>query len=788
VIGFALLAQLAITTSGPDTGSACLPIALSAALRIPGTAVVSIEPPSGPGIQLLRHRVSTRVEPDGSGQPSTIVEASADVATSLVGRVDIPGFAATIDGRRITSAPFVVMVRSPIMPPPVVLVRARLDDLIARQREDSIVVGQQLDYTVDVMMNEPARGRLRRNPTFFPPEMASVLAYDVSAPVSVPRRSHRCFEALSYRRALFPLFPGRVAIPPAVLTYSLPLSSSFFSREESFEIHSDSVVFSAIEPPARGRPSEYAGAVGSLRVSSRIAGPSARMGDPVLLTLRVDAVGNVKLLPRPTLSLPWAIVVAGDERVRVDSSGPRISGSKEYDWILTPRVAGVQTIPSIQYPFFDPTTRQYAVMATAPIALHVTAGALASSDTVAGPHLPVRILLRAERSAPLITQPLYWLALLLAPIPATVRRVFRRTWWRTRDDSAVKRLRLYVDSTTVPSPRQLRRLFLDALRERVPAVGQERDPLARVLRRAGVSDDAALEAEALLTRLDGAAFSGAGDLDARAVREAAEIVEMVHREALPPSASRVTITGASVLLLTTVMVLSALPDDATRSFDDGVRAYRHEQFAIAERRFAKAASQAPRAVDAWMNLGAAAWEAADTAQAARAWHQALRLDPLDAEARERIGEVQALGPRSTAYVAPISIDLIAWFVLALWIGAWLLLALPYGWRPSAARGIAGGAIALALAGLAGLLELNDRLGARDLAVVTHSRPLLASPSADGAPISALGAGEAGRLGARESGWVHITLDEARSGWVPADAVVLVDPVMSLQLTGLTPAR
>ena len=86
-----------------------------------------------------------------------------------------------------------------------------------------------------------------------------------------------------------------------------------------------------------------------------------------------------------------------------------------------------------------------------------------------------------------------------------------------------------------------------------------------------------------------------------------------------------------MLLFTTAMVLSALPDDATRSFDDGVRAYRREQFAIAERRFAKAASDAPRAVDAWVNLGAAAWEAADTAQAARAWHQALRLDPLDAE-------------------------------------------------------------------------------------------------------------------------------------------------------------
>ena len=48
----------------------------------------------------------------------------------------------------------------------------------------------------------------------------------------VEREGQRCFETLSYRRALFPLFPGETVIPPATLSYSLPLSTSFFSREE----------------------------------------------------------------------------------------------------------------------------------------------------------------------------------------------------------------------------------------------------------------------------------------------------------------------------------------------------------------------------------------------------------------------------------------------------------------------------------------------------------------------------------------------------------------------------
>jgi tetratricopeptide (TPR) repeat protein len=788
VLSVALLAQLAIATNAQDTGSACLPIQLSAALRVPGRATVHVEPPVAAGLQLLTSSVTTRVEPDGAGQPSTIVEAQVEIATPLTGRVAIPPFVVTVDGRRFASAPFVVDVRPAIGAPPVVLVRARLDRQTGAPSTDSLIVGQQANYVVDVLLNEPARNRLRRNPTFFPPEMASVLAYDISIPGGVPRQGRRCFETLSYRRALFPLFPGRVAIPPAVLTYSLPLSSSFFSREESFETRTDSVIFSAIEPPARDRPTDYAGAVGTLRVGSRLSAASARMGDPVVLTVRVEGVGNVKLLPRPALTIPWATLTPGEERVRVDSGNARISGAKEYDWIVTPRTAGKQTLPAIRYPYFDPATQRYVAAETAPIALDVSRSTLAPSDTVLAARLPLRVVLRDERPLPLSSRPLYWFLLALAPIPASLRRVFRRRRWRARDESALIRLRSLASSTASPPPRELRRLFLDAMRERVPAVGRDRDPLARVLRRAGVSDDAALEAEALLAKLDDAAFSGSGELEPHAVREAAELAGMVDREALPTAFARRALSGASMLLLFVSVATYAASENAERSFADGVRAYQRGQFAIAERRFAVTANAAPRAVDAWVNLGVSAWEAGDTAQAARAWHRALRLDPLESETRERLAFIQSLGPRSAAYVAPISTELLAVVLAVLWYGGWLVLALPYDWRPGVARGIAGGAIALALVGVAVLFELRERLDARDLAVLARGRAILESPAPDATALATLGAGEAGRLGAREGGWVHITFDDARSGWVPAGDIVRIDAAPPARLTPLAPVR
>ena len=784
----AILAQLAVAANGPDTATACLPLRVSAAFRTPGRVAPVVEPPQGSGLQLLRSRVSSRVESDGSAQFSTITEAWADVAISPVGRVQLPPFVAIVDGKRISSTPIVVSVREPISPPPVVLVDARLDDAHGVESRDSLFVGQQVDYRVDVLLNETARTRLRRNPTFFPPEMSAVLAYDVDIPRGMPKQGRRCFETLSYRRGLFPLFPGNVVIPPAVLTYSLPLTTSFFSREESFELRSDSVRFVAIDPPARDRPADYAGAVGTLRISARTETGATRVGDPVVLTVRVTAAGNVKLLPRPSLELPWATITPGDERVEIDSTATRISGTKEFEWLITPREAGTQVVPSIRYPYFDPVIRRYAVIQTSPIPLVVGAASLASSDTVTATRLPIRVELRAERSAPLTARPLFWALFALAPLPVALRRIVRRRRLDTSGLSAVRRMRAIAEERSPVPARELRRLFIDALRERVPNAGRDREPLARTLRRAGVSDGVAVEAEAMLARLDDAAFSATGTLDDRALRESAEIVVTVDEEAIRPSRGAARASGALVLVLALAGLAHAASDEAERLFDDGVRAYQRGQFGVAERRFLRVTTLVPRAVDAWANLGTAAWEGADTAQAARAWHHALRLDPLDAESRERLAALQPLGPRSTAYVAPLSIDAVASVVLASWLAAWLLLALPGSVRPRAARPIAGGAIAVALVGLAVLFEIESRVEARDLAVLVHGRTLLETPASESRSLAVAAAGEAGRLGARESGWVHFTVDAGRAGWVPASALMPIQPVQPARLTGLAPVR
>ena len=778
MIGLLVVAQLVVVAHAPDTASACAPIEITVAARAPGSFAPQIDPlAQTASLQLLKSSMVSRVERDGQGRFTALTEVTFLVATNASGRLVLPAFVARLGAQRESAVAGPVQVHTSGALPPTVIVRAWLDRAARGAPADTLFVGQQVDYVVDVQLNESARQRLRRNPTFFPPEMPGALAYDLAPPAPLTRMGRRCFETLSYRRALFPLFAGRTAIAPAALTYSLPLSTSFFSREESFELRTDSVRFVAIDVPNLGRPADFAGAVGAVEASSRISAPRARMGDPVVLTLRLQGSGNVKLWPRPALRVGWATVADGGERVQVDTSTARVRGSKEFDWLLTPRQPGQQQVPPIDYPYFDPERRTYAGARTRALALDVARASLAAVDSTPVIRLGIRRVIRDELPPPMPSRPWYWLLLAIVPAPAVLRRAGARARGRIERRSATRRLGQAAARSEQLTARELRRLYLEAVGDRVPGTigATHASAFSRALRLGGVTEETADAASVLFDRLDAAAFSPAGSIGGDAVSEANALVKAIDAQAVRPTRRSAATRSLVVLicLLTFVSVLSALPDGVANTFRQGVEAYDHSAFTTSQRLFGRAAARAPRAVDAWANLGTAAWSRGDSAAAARAWQRSLRLDPLDAESRDRLDAIALPLLRSPGYVPPLPVNLLALTALACWVGAWLVLAVPPMRRPRNGRALAGGALSVAVVLLLATLEISDRLEPRGLAVLRASRTLLAAPGSSVALASGT-IGETGRLGAREGAWVRIELGGARAGWVPVASVLALD--------------
>jgi hypothetical protein len=788
VIGaLALAFQLAIVAQAPDTASACEAIEISVAVTAPGTEPPRLVAPSLAPFDVLRSSPVPHVTLS-RGNRTLTAEYRYIVTTDRNGQYVIPPFEVRQGGTVARSRALPISIHgNGHLNRPIVVARARVDtSLDVRMRglaaPETVYVGQQVNYEVAVFLNETVRDRLRRNPTFFPPDMQSMLAYDLPSRGDSRRKlfESNCFDALVYQRALFPLMPGRFAIPPAQLVYSLPLSASFFSREETHELTTDSTVIVALEPPTAGRPTDYGGAVGNVRVAARLDTVGSRVGDPMTLTVRVSGTGNVKLFPRPSLGLSWANLVKGDERVDVDTTARRIAGAKEFDWVLTPKVAGELDLPPIRYSYFNPDTRRYETTATTPTHLTVRPGTLASADTArAETLLPLRTRYRGPKGTPLHEHPFFWIALALVPLPAVslrTRERRQRSASSARDNAA--RLAALAKPDATRDACEVRRVYTLALADRLglePESFTRTGGLARALRRRGVSTDTALEAEQFLRQLDEAAFSSSGRLAEDTAERAAAIYRTVDAESLPRTSIRNAATTTMVLLVAAVASLHAVDARrAQREFDAGVSAYARHDFAAARESFIAAAEAEPSASDAWANLGTASWAVGDTARSVAAWQRALRLEPLAGDVRERVELAHSLPWTSAGYVLPLPASWLFDLAAVLWCVAWGFAAF------RASRGLAGGGRETAvLATVAGCIAiagfvLAERLSGRHVAVMRHTASLSTDPELGGERGPTAIVGEVVRVTGRQGAWSRVALDDGRDGWIESAGLISLD--------------
>jgi tetratricopeptide (TPR) repeat protein len=499
-----------------------------------------------------------------------------------------------------------------------------------------------------------------------------------------------------------------------------------------------------------------------------------------MLTVQVTGAGNVKLFPRPDVAVPWASVVRGDERVRVDSMSSRIRGYKEFDWVLTPRVPGELDLPSIRYPYFNPDLRRYMVAESPTVRVRVGTGAMADADT-ARTELTLSIRPRYTGAVPLpLHQRLaFWLLVAAAPLPFVGFRARDRRRRKVEAEPPSARLkRIAMSLAEAPTPPAIRRAFGDALGARLglpPTVFTRPGALARALRRSGVSREVAEASEKLMRELDGAAYSRDGTLAADAAGRAASLYERADTEALPRDEIRLPVSLLGILFVATLGVGTAIAaSSAVESFDQGVAAYSQQDYRTAQVAFAEVVAQEPRGADAWANFGTASWAAGDTARAVVGWQRALRLEPLAADLRDRIDLIHGLPVSSAGYVPPVPLTVVAAGALVLWIGGWGVAALlaRQGRRlspPLTAAIIAGG---IALIGTFGL---EEQLSGKRVAVVRSSVQLLEQPvlGADRGANALIG--EVVRVKAVRGAWTLVALDDGRDGWMALSNTISLDP-------------
>ena len=781
----AVLAQLTIAVSAPDTVLLSAPIRVHLVVEAPGRTVPRTITPTFYPLARAGFTQSTLVAYRLS-RPWVTVDQLFELRATRPGTYTIGAFEARLGSEVVRSRPARVVVRSaPPRPPPAIIARAPLDSTAgvnfhALLLPDTVYVGQQTTYQVGVFLDDDVRLRLRRNPEFVPPEPRAMMSYDLpTIPGGAPERTagSRRYEAHVFQRALFPLAAGRFVIPPARLGYSLPLTPGFFSRAENFTLYAESLAVVAVEPPPAGRPGDFAGAVGELTVSARAESTDARVGDPLLLTVRVAGTGNVKLFPRPAVSLPWATAVPAAERVHVDSSTIVVRGSKDFDWIVTPQQAGRVPLAPIRYPYFNPFTERYEVAITAPDSLEIAAGALAQAETAPADTVPVlslRAVLRAPVPAPYHTRATFWMLALLAPLPAAVIAAVRRPRVAAPRSVAASATLRALGRAKQSTPVDVRRAYVRALTERLGIASRtlaSEGELAHQLRLAGVTAATAHEAEDLLHELDRASYSSAR-AHAAVARRAAALFERVDRESRPVTILPARGLPLAILVLSLASALSlGAGTDAASRFADAVAEYGQRRFAQASVQFLAIAHAEPRSSDAWANYGTASWASGDTVGAVLGWHRALRLEPLAADMRERMVLLPGPDDGGMGAVPLVSANAAALAALVSWLAAWMILA----WRAARPAIRVLPAVALALVSAVGFAlaaeQIDERMRARSLDVVREGGPLRTLPALSAPGVLPLGRGEIVRALEQRGHWTRVALDDSHEGWLENDRLL-----------------
>jgi Flp pilus assembly protein TadD len=784
-----LLAQLTIAVSAPDTVAVLEPIVLTVEMAADGTRPPRLTAPNFGSLSVGQTNASTYIGTD-NGASRVHVDIRYVLEASRPGDYVVAPFEARIGRDVVRSRSLHIVVRgaTTVTIPPIVT-HAPFDptapvSVAATLTPDTVYVGEQFTYQVAVFVDEAVRNRLRRTPGFAPPELRGMLAYDLS-PVRgiLPTRKigDRRFEPHLYQRAIFPLVAGTHVIPSAELQYSLPLSYSFFSREESRVLRTDSLIVVARDVPTDGRPADYAGAVGVLALGASIGKGAPRVGDPSVLTLKVTGTGNIKMLPRPSIAIPWAALVAAQERVTVDWSSEVIRGSKEFDWVITPHVAGRQELPALRYAFFNPKTKQYEIALSPPETLTVSPGGLIANDSAAAdtvPLLPLRATYRGAPAPPLQTYPGYWLLLVGAPVPALLTALARRPRKRKVPSAATILRSLKVRKKTQLPAGDVRRAYVNALAQRLqltPGALATRAEFARALRRSGVSSQTTELAITLLGELDGAAYGTRPAAMSGLLRRAQESYAAVDAEARVLG-TNVSI-GTNAVLMAAMMVVgagaavfAATQTEEHQLFGLGAQQYEGRRFVDAEHTFGEITRLAPGAPDAWANFGTAAWAASDTAAAVVGWQRALRLEPLARDVRSNLAIVQSPRLGSFAWVPPVPVSVLVIAIAVLWVGAWLL-ALARAAGVGIGRGAATAMASAALLLASGAIVLDERLASRDIAVVRETTMLRALPALGADGVLSLHPGEMARRLSRRGEWALVRLQSGREGWVEAPMLI-----------------
>lgn len=256
--------------------------------------------------------------------------------------------------------------------------------LLLRTSRDTYYVGEPFDLELFVLVKPDTTLRLERGSS---PQISGENMEIELDPQPAEGGKIDGYDTARWTARVTPRKVGPVNLTAKFRTLMSVRTSTGRMGNRHFPIESPALPLSIERLPTKDQPDDFTGTVGNFQMTCAADPLSVDVGEPISLRLSITGTGNFDSItpPKPADSAGWKFYQTSRMDIQKSDSGP---DKLEFVLSVVPQTVKA-AIPSFRLPVFDPDTKKYTTLFTAPIPITVKgmsgANAPASPSTTTTP-------------------------------------------------------------------------------------------------------------------------------------------------------------------------------------------------------------------------------------------------------------------------------------------------------------------------------------------------------------------------------------------------------------------
>lgn len=369
----------------------------------------SFTPPSFKGLKIISGPNESRNMQIINGQVSGSLTYSFIAAAPNLGKITIGSASVSFGGTKLKSDPIIINIVKGTA------TNKKVDSKLGISAEElkknvfiraipsknSIMQGEQLTVTYKLYtklnISSPQISKLPTFSGFWSEDLET--SQNIQFQIEM-YKGERYRAATIKKVALFPTKSGKLELTPFVLRVPVIVKSkrsrndifddffndSFFGRTETIEhlAKSNKVVINVKPLPGTNVPKSFTGAVGKFNFNIDLDKEEVELNEAITVKARISGSGNIALLKLPEINFP-----NGFEKYEPKTSDRInrkniISGRKDIEFIIVPRIPGTKEIKPIEFTYFDLRKNDYVTLSSKSFTLNVKEGEGNYAQNVSG--------------------------------------------------------------------------------------------------------------------------------------------------------------------------------------------------------------------------------------------------------------------------------------------------------------------------------------------------------------------------------------------------------------------